>query len=132
METQRSRLVHALAIRLMLYKRPTVFLHVSHGINANQIVGESGKESGSIGRPGQAGAGGDLAVFRLFGTERIDNHLGFEIPNLDRIVRGGTQPVPVGRKYQAIDNFTGIERVQSLAFVQIPQHRSVVLATRSR
>jgi hypothetical protein len=70
-------------------------------------------------------------MFGLFGAKSIDNNLAFQIPNLDGIVRSGTQPVTVGRKDQSIDNFTSIQRVQTLALVQVPQHGSVVLTTGS-
>jgi hypothetical protein len=36
------------------------------------------------------------------GTKGVDHNFGFQIPNLDGIVRGGTQPVTVGRKDQFV------------------------------
>jgi hypothetical protein len=70
-------------------------------------------------------------MFGFFGAKRVDDNLGFQIPNLDGIVSRGTQPVTVGRKDEAIDNVTGIETVKAFAFVQVPKHGSVVLTTRS-
>jgi hypothetical protein len=70
-------------------------------------------------------------VFGFFGAKSVNDNLGFQIPNLDGIVSGGTQPVTVGRKDEAIDNVTGIETVKAFALVQVPKHGSVVLTTRS-
>jgi hypothetical protein len=103
-----------------------------HGIDTNGIVGISRKQGGAIGRPGQTGAGRDLSRFGFFRTERVDDNFGFQIPNLNGIVGRGTQPVAVGRKDQSIDNFSRIQTVQTLAFVQIPQHGGIVLSTRRR
>jgi hypothetical protein len=68
-------------------------------------------------------------MLSLLGTKSIDNHLGFQVPDLDRVVGGGAEPVSVGREDEAVDDLTSIERVQSLALVQVPQHSGVVLTT---
>jgi hypothetical protein len=68
-------------------------------------------------------------MFRFFRPKSVDDNLGFQIPNLDGIVSGGTQPVTVRRKDEAIDNVTSIQRIQTFAFIQIPKHGRVVFAT---
>jgi hypothetical protein len=107
------------------------FLEGGHGVDTNEVVSVTSEKSGTIGGPGKASANRDLSIFGLFGAKSVDNNLGFQIPNLDTVVSGSTEPVTVGRKDEAIDNLTGIERVETLALVQVPKHGSVVLTTRS-
>ena len=71
-----------------------------------------------------------VAHVKLFRPQSVHNNLAFQIPNLDAFVRGGAEPVPIGRKDEGMDDFTGIQRVQPLALVQIPQHGGAVFAPR--
>jgi hypothetical protein len=93
------------------------------------MVGETSKKRGAIGGPSQARAGRDLTSLRFFRTKSIDNNLGLEVPDLDGIISRSAQPVSVRREDEAVDNFTSIERVQALSFVQVPKHGGVVLTT---
>ena len=71
----------------------------------------------------------NLATFGLFGTKSVNYNLGFKIPDFDGIIGSRTQPVSVGREAQAVDDFASVERVQTLALVQVPKHSSVVLSS---
>jgi len=71
-----------------------------------------------------------LFLSELIGPQSIHNDLGFQIPNLDASISGSAQPVPVGREDKGVDDLTSIEGVKALAFVQVPEHGSAVLATR--
>jgi len=86
-------------------------LERSYCVHTDDIIRVTGKQGLPIGRPGQACARGDLAKFRFFGTKSINDNLGFKIPDLDRIVRGGTQPVTVGGEDQTVDDFASIKGV---------------------
>jgi len=80
--------------------------------------------------PGGALAGPSNGL--VFGDGRavlIEDGLVLEIPELDTGVSGGDQPVVLGREAQGVDGGTGIERVQVLAFGDIPQHDGHVLTT---
>jgi hypothetical protein len=111
----------------------TVVNHLDTGnsVNTNNVITVSSKENGSISRPRKAVDGRDLAIFILFRTERINNNLGLQIPNLDAIVGCGAQPVTVRRKAKIVNDFTSIKAVKTLAFVQVPKHGSPILSSRS-
>ena len=98
-------------------------------VDTNDVVGVSGKEGGSIGGPGQAGAGGHASDLGLFRSECLNDDLRFEVPDLDRVFGGGTQPVSVGAEDESVDDGSGIEAVESLALVEVPKHGGVVLTS---
>ena len=100
-------------------------------IDTNEVIRVSSKERGSIGGPRQAEARGNLSRFRFFGTERVDDNLAFEVPNLDTVICGGAEPVTIGRKDERVNNLAGIQGIETFAFVQVPKHGSAILATRS-
>jgi hypothetical protein len=104
-------------------------LEGSDSVDTNDIIRESSKERRTISRPGQTRACRDLAILRFFGANGFDDNLGFKIPDLDRVVSGGAEPVSVGGKDESINDLTGVKRVQALALVEVPQHGGVVLST---
>lgn len=116
-------------IVLVVYLLQYICLHTGNGVDTDQVIGVSSKENGSIRRPGKTGASRDLSVLILFWTEGVNNNLGFQIPNLDAIVSGSTEPVTVRGKAEGVDDFTSIQTVKTLAFVQVPKHGSSVLTT---
>lgn len=93
------------------------------------MVTESSEESGSIRRPGQAQALRKASTFTLLGAKSVNDNLGFKIPNLDRVISGSTEPVAIGREAKSVDDFTRIQRVETLSLVQVPKHGSVVLSS---
>eukprot|EP00978_Attheya_sp_CCMP212_P014596 scaffold37301_cov47-Attheya_sp.AAC.4 len=114
---------------------PLYYLNRTDRVNADEAIRVSGEKGGSVGGPGEAGAlgdiggGGSILVEFISRDEGGDNNLALQIPDLDVLVRGGAEPVAVGGKDQGIDNLTSIERVETLAFIQIPKHGSSVLAS---
>ena len=102
-----------------------------YNVDTDDVVGVSSEESGSIGRPCQTGAGRHFSELWGFGSKSVDNDLWFQIPDLDGIIGGGTQPVSVGAEDQPVDDVTGIQAVQSLSFVEVPEHRGIVLTSGS-
>ena len=109
---------------------PSKKLNGSDGVDTDDIVGISSKQGGSIGRPCQARALWHF-VSNIFRAKSVHNNLGFQVPDLNAVVSGSAQPIAVWREAQSIDDFTSIQAVQTLSFVQIPEHRSVILTTRS-
>ena len=108
-----------------------------HNINTDDLIRITGEEGGTIRAPGQTGAmrspagpGAILLQSELLRPEGIHDNLRFQIPNLDALVGRGAQPVPVGREDEGVDDLPGVERVQALALVEVPQHRGAVLPPR--
>lgn len=50
--------------------------------------------------------------------------------HLDASGGRGAQPVTVGREDQRVDDVSGVERVEALALLKVPQHGGSVLASR--
>lgn len=65
-----------------------------------------------------------------FRSEFIHNGFALQIPNLNTALSGSAQPVAVGREDQGVNRVAGFQRVQVLAFTQIPEHDDTVFATR--
>jgi hypothetical protein len=107
-------------------------------VDTDNLIRVSSEKSRSISRPRQAsamrspGMSSSLLVtqVKLLRPQGVNNNLRLQIPNLDAFVSSSTQPVPVGREYQGVDNFTSIKRVKTLALIKIPKHGSSVLSSR--
>lgn len=92
-----------------------------------------GKEGLAIGRPGQGGTvglGGQgvLPLGGPLGLEVVHHLLALQVPDLDALGRGGAEPVAVGGEDQGVDDVAGVQGVEALAFVQVPEHGGAVLA----
>ena len=61
-------------------------------VDADNTVGVTSEQRGTIGRPrkGRAVGGTALEGVELLGAEGVNYDLGLEIPNLDALVGGGT------------------------------------------
>lgn len=101
---------------------------------ADNVVGVTSEESLAISRPGQADTlrlaalladGGEL------GLELINLALLLEIEDNDAAGSSSAEPVAVGGEDKSVDLVVGVERVQVLGLVEIPEHGSTVLATGS-
>jgi len=89
------------------------------------------KQDASITAPRQAGSIRDglvLARRNELGPELIHHDLALQVPDLDALGGGGAEPVPVGAEDQAVDDVPGLQAVEPLALVQVPEHGSSVLA----
>ncbi len=64
-------------------------------IDTDFVVRVTSKEGRAIRRPGEARASRDFAIFGFLRAQGIDNDLGFQIPDLDRVIGGGAQPISV-------------------------------------
>ena len=58
--------------------------------------------------------------------------LALKVEDLDARCSCRAEPVAVGREDKGIDNVTGLERVQVLALVEVPEHGDTVLAAGGR
>jgi hypothetical protein len=68
-------------------------------------------------------------IAKFFGYQRVNNHLGFQVPDLDALISSSAQPVSVGGEDKRVDDFTSIKGVKALALVQVPKHGSSVLTS---
>ena len=58
--------------------------------------------------------------------------LALKVENLDARCSRRAEPVAVGRENKGVDDVTGLERVEVLALVQVPDHSDTVLAAGCR
>eukprot|EP00976_Prorocentrum_cordatum_P033770 687344-Prorocentrum_minimum.AAC.2 len=103
-----------------------------HGPHADNAVSVASVQGATVRAPVEGKAvrlQGLLAHRGHLGAELIDDALALKIPDLDARLGGSAQPVPVGAEAQAVDDVTGIKRVQALALREIPEHSHTVLAT---
>lgn len=96
------------------------------------VVGVTSEQSLAVGRPGQGdtlGVTGLLALLDVLGLELINLALLLEVEDGDRAAGGSAQPVAVGGEDEGVDLVTGVEGVEVLGLVQVPEHGGTVLAT---
>ena len=58
--------------------------------------------------------------------------LALKVEDLDARRGGGAEPVAVGGEDEGVDDVAGLERVEVLALVEVPEHGDAVLATGGR
>lgn len=100
---------------------------------ANQIVRVAGKQGLTVGAPGQADALGLAALLadgRVLGLELLHFTLLLQVEDDDGAGRGGAEPVAIRREGERVHLIAGVQRVEVLRLVQVPQHRRAVLAAR--
>jgi len=95
-----------------------------------------GKESSTIGRPSQTN--GESLEFLVGSIETVssiiqnsEQLLVFKIPNSDRLLSGGTEPISVGAESKSVDDTFGVQAGQFLALIEVPEKGISVTATRS-
>jgi hypothetical protein len=101
--------------------------------STDDVVSVTSEESLAIGRPGKGdtlGLPALLANGAELGLELINLGLLLEIEDDDAAGGGGAEPVSVGGEDEGVDLVVGVERVQVLGLVKIPEHGGAVLATR--
>lgn len=59
-----------------------------------------------------------------------DYSLALKVEDFDAAGSGSTQPISVWGENKGIDNIAGLQGIEVLALVQIPEHGDTVLATR--
>lgn len=94
-------------------------------------VGRSSEEDVAISGPRERSDPGELGNVLAWLGDAVDDSLGLEVPDLNAVIGGSAEPVVLGRERQGVDGGSGGQRVQVLAFVDVPEHSSSVLTTRS-
>jgi hypothetical protein len=98
------------------------------------VVGVSGEQGLAISGPRQADAVWLLRLLALLdvvGLEFVDLVLLLKVEDGDGGGGGSTEPVSVGGEDESVDLIAGLERVEVLGLVQVPEHGGTILATRS-
>lgn len=101
---------------------------------ADLVVGVTSEEGLAIGGPGEGntlGLSALLANLDVLGLELVNLALLLEVEDDDARGGGSAQPVAVGGEDEGVDLVTGVERVEVLALVQVPEHGGTVLTTGS-
>lgn len=127
LDDRSKRGLHSLHRKLVRHLSPR---HNTPGTDL--VVGVTGEQSLAVGGPGKGdtlGVTALLALLNVLGLELINLALLLEVEDGDGAAGGGAQPVAVGGEDQGVDLITGVEGVEVLGLVQIPQHGGTVLAT---
>lgn len=99
---------------------------------ADLVVGVTSEEGLAIGRPGERHTlrlAALLALLDVLGLELVDLALLLEVEDGDAGGSGGAEPVAVGGEDKGVDLVTGVEGVEVLGLVEVPEHGDTVLAT---
>lgn len=114
-------------------RKPTRRLCPRHDTpGADDVVGVTGEEGLAVGGPGEGNALGLPALLAdrgELGLELVDLGLLLEVEDDDAAGGGSAEPVSVGGEDEGVDLVVGVEGVQVLGLVKIPEHRGAVLAT---
>jgi len=107
--------------------------HLSNnGPDSDEVVAETGEESLTVGGPSEGSALGLSGLLGEVGevrSEVVDDRLGLEVEDLDGGGGSSTEPVSVGGEDEGVDNVSGLEGVEVLALVEVPEHGDTVLTT---
>lgn len=96
------------------------------------VVGVTSEQSLAVVAPGQADALGLtalLALLNVLGLELVNLALLLEVEDGDAGAGGSAEPVAVGGEDEGVDFVAGVEGVEVLGLVEIPEHGGAVLAT---
>ena len=99
---------------------------------ADDVVGVTGEQGLAVRGPGEGdtlGLPALLADSGELGLELIDLGLLLEVEDDDAAGSGSAQPVAVGGEDEGVDLVAGVQAVQVLRLVKIPEHGSTVLTT---
>lgn len=100
----------------------------------DDVVGVTGEQGLAVSGPGKRHT---LGVARLLGgsgegevgLQLIDLRLLLEVEDDDAGSGGSAQPVAVGGEDESVDLVVGVQGVEVLGLVEVPQHGRAVLAT---
>ena len=97
----------------------------------DDVVGVAGEQRLAVGAPRQADALGLAALLAdalELGLELVNLALLLKVEDDDAAGRGGAEPVAVGGEDEGMDLVVGVEGVEVLGLVEIPEHGGTVLA----
>lgn len=100
----------------------------------DDVVGVTGEQGLAVGGPGEGdtlGLPALLAGGGELGLELVDLALLLEVEDDDGAGSSSAEPVAVGGEDEGVDLVVGVEGVQVLGLVEVPEHGGAVLATGS-
>jgi len=111
------------------YTSDNLILSTPDRIHVDLAVSAPGEEGVSVSRPLKGHAPWDTRFRDFLVRKFIQDVLVLQVPDLDARVGGSTEPVVLRREAHGVDSAVGIQAVQMLSVVNIPQHSSAVLTT---
>mmetsp|Transcript_36633 Transcript_36633/g.55261 ORF Transcript_36633/g.55261 Transcript_36633/m.55261 type:complete len:377 (-) Transcript_36633:28-1158(-) len=108
---------------------PLSCLGLADLVHVDVAVGAAGEEGVAVGGPAQGHAPRDAVLGGVLGGQLVQDLLVLQVPDLDGDVGGSHEPVVLGAEGQGVDGAAGIQGVQVLAVVHVPEHGHSVLAT---
>jgi hypothetical protein len=100
-------------------------------IDINVTIRGTSKQSVAIRGPSERNNPWEWRLVLGRSSDLVNDSLGFEIPDFNALISGSAEPVVLGGESQSVDSRSGSQRVQVLALIDIPEHSSSVLTTRS-
>lgn len=100
--------------------------------STDDVVGVTSEQSLTISGPGQGdglGLAALLADSSELDVELINLALLLQVEDDDAASSGSAKPVSVGGEDKGVDLVTGVEGVQVLGLIEVPEHGCTVLAT---
>ena len=100
--------------------------------SADLVVSVTSEESLAISGPGERdtlGLTALLALLNVLGLELVDLALLLEVEDGDAAAGSSAEPVAVGGEDKGVNLITGVEGVEVLGLVEIPEHSDTVLTT---
>jgi hypothetical protein len=100
--------------------------------SADLVVSVTSEKSLAISGPGERntlGLAALLALLNVLGLELVDLALLLEVEDGDAAAGSSAEPVAVGGEDKGVNLITGVERVEVLGLVEIPEHSDTVLTT---
>ena len=119
----------------LLHTRSRLSSHLSPRHNTpgtDLVVGVTGEQGLAVSAPGQTDTlrlTALLALLNVLGLELVNLALLLEVEDGDAGAGGSAEPVTVGGEDKGVDFVTGVEGVEVLGLVEIPEHGGTVLAT---
>merc|ERR1712187_730108 len=99
-------------------------------VDVDIAIGGPCEQGVAIRTPGERDAPRDAALRRVCGAQLVQDILVLKVPNLDRGVRGRAEPVVLRAEGQRVDRAAGIQGVEVLPVVDVPEHRGAILTAR--
>ncbi|GIX64498.1 sorbitol dehydrogenase [Babesia caballi] len=125
--------IRALALELrVLFKSSAgnVVVVLVDLVDVDVAVGGASEERVTLLVPAERYAPGKADLFGLLAGDFCEHVLVLQVPDLDHLVGGDTEPVVARREAERVDGRAGLEQVQAVAVLHVPEARDAVFAAR--
>mmetsp|Transcript_7700 Transcript_7700/g.8896 ORF Transcript_7700/g.8896 Transcript_7700/m.8896 type:complete len:158 (+) Transcript_7700:130-603(+) len=97
------------------------YLDSCYSVDANQVIRVPSKKGGSVSRPLEASAVRSTRLradlIKVLWSQRIDDNLALQVPNLDLLVSCRAQPVAIGGEAKRVDDLSCLKGVKTLTLI---------------